>query len=154
MTGSDRIIDHTTFVELQWRRDPFTPSFFALAPGFESKAHLFTEDYIEVLKDIHALQRVQDLPGYSCQNPVEMLRVDNQQSVNRLQACGSTKAFCIHGGLLSGGVSQRVHALLQSLAPLYNASTYLHPTAGGTRRTDFLKCVRKLSLRQGPTLME
>ena len=80
MTGSDRIIDHTTFGELEWKRDPFTPAFFVLAPGFQQRAHLFPEDFVEVLKDIHALQCVQDLPGYSCQNPIEMLRVDNHQA--------------------------------------------------------------------------
>lgn len=80
MTGSDRIVDHTTFAELQWKRDPFASAYFALAPGFQRKSHLFDENFLEVLKDIHALQCVQDLPRYSCQNPVEMLRVDNQQA--------------------------------------------------------------------------
>ncbi|KAL7921161.1 hypothetical protein ACQKWADRAFT_321651 [Trichoderma austrokoningii] len=80
MTGSDRIMDHTTFAELQWRRDPFASAYFSLAPGFQRKSHLFDENFLEVLKDIHALQCVQDLPRYSCQNPVEMLRVDNQQA--------------------------------------------------------------------------
>lgn len=42
--------------------------------------HELPEDFVEVLKDIHALQCVQDISGYSCQNPVEMLRVDNQQA--------------------------------------------------------------------------
>ena len=63
MTGSDRIIDHTTFDELQWRRDPFASAFFALAPGFQKHVHMFPEGFIEVLKDIHALQCIQDLPG-------------------------------------------------------------------------------------------
>ncbi|KAK2029181.1 hypothetical protein LX32DRAFT_617604 [Colletotrichum zoysiae] len=80
MSGSDRIVDHTTFSELQWRRDPFLPTFFVLAPGFQKRVNLFPEDFIEVLKDINALQCVQELPGYSCQNPVEMLRVDNHQA--------------------------------------------------------------------------
>ena len=80
MTGSDRIIDHTTFGELQWKRDPFAPTFFVLPPGFQERAHLLPDDLVEVLKDIHALQCVQDLPGYSCQNPIEMLRVDNHQA--------------------------------------------------------------------------
>lgn len=80
MTGSDRIVDHTTFSELQWKRDPFASAYFALAPGFQRKSHLFDENFLEVLRDIHALQCVQDLPRYSCQNPVEMLRVDNQQA--------------------------------------------------------------------------
>ncbi|KAH8657770.1 hypothetical protein BX600DRAFT_523857 [Xylariales sp. PMI_506] len=67
ITGSDRIVNHMTFAELQWRRDPFTPSFFVLAPGFEKMTHLFPEDFVET-------------SGYSCQNPIEMLRVDNQQA--------------------------------------------------------------------------
>ncbi|KAL6898345.1 hypothetical protein GGI43DRAFT_423809 [Trichoderma evansii] len=80
MTGSNRIVDHTTFAELQWKRDPFASTYFVLAPGFQRKSHLFDETFLEVVKDIHALQCVQDLPRYSCQNPVEMLRVDNQQA--------------------------------------------------------------------------
>jgi hypothetical protein len=80
MTGSDRIMDHTTFCELHWKRDPFAPAFFVLPPGFQERAHLLPEDFVEVLKDIHALQCVQELPGYSCQNPIEMLRVDNHQA--------------------------------------------------------------------------
>jgi hypothetical protein len=66
MTGSDRIIDHTTFGELQWKRDPFAPSFFVLAPGFQKRANLFPEDFIEVLKDIHALQRPSGPGSWIC----------------------------------------------------------------------------------------
>ncbi|KAF2093593.1 FMN-linked oxidoreductase [Rhizodiscina lignyota] len=80
MTGSDRIVNYTTFAELQWIRDPFSTTFFVLPPGFQKIIYLFSEDFIEVLKDIHALKCVQDIPGYSCQNPIEMLRVDNQQA--------------------------------------------------------------------------
>lgn len=80
MTGSNRVIDHTTFGELHWKRDSFAPTLFVLAPGFQKRASLFPEDFIEVLKDIHALQCVQNIPGYSCQTPIEMLRVDNHQA--------------------------------------------------------------------------
>jgi hypothetical protein len=80
MTGSERIVDHMTFAELQWSRDPFASSFFTLTPGFQRMAGEFQDDFVEVLKDIHALQCVQDLPGYNCQNAIEMLRVDNQQA--------------------------------------------------------------------------
>ncbi|KAJ9494981.1 hypothetical protein H2202_009456 [Exophiala xenobiotica] len=80
MTGSDRIVDNTTFAELRWGRDPFSAEFFILAPGFQKRADLFPEDFIEVLKDIHALQCIQDLPSYTCQNPIEMCRIDNQQA--------------------------------------------------------------------------
>jgi hypothetical protein len=80
MTGSERIMDNTTFAELYWVRDPFAPHFFALAPGFQKIAYLFSEDFVEILKDIHALQCIQTLPGYSCQNAIEMRRVDNHQA--------------------------------------------------------------------------
>ena len=80
MAGSDRIVDNTTFAELRWGRDPFAANFFILAPGFQKRADLFPEDFVEVLKDIHALQCIQDLPSYTCQNPIEMCRIDNQQA--------------------------------------------------------------------------
>lgn len=80
MTGSERAIDYPTFEELHWIRDPFAPEFFVLPPGFQEMAHLFSEDFVEVLKDIHALQCIQSIPAYSCQNAIEMRRVDNQQA--------------------------------------------------------------------------
>jgi hypothetical protein len=80
MTGSERMIDNTIFAELHWVRDPFAPHFFVLAPGFQKTVHLFSEDFVEILKDIHALQCIQNLPGYSCQNAIEMRRVDNHQA--------------------------------------------------------------------------
>lgn len=73
-------MESPTFAELQWNRDPFSSAFFVLAPGFQERAHLFPAEFLEVLKDIHALQCVQDLPGYDCQDPIEMLRIDNQQA--------------------------------------------------------------------------
>ena len=80
MTGSERMIDNTAFAELYWVRDPFAPHFFVLAPGFQKIVRLFSEDFVEILKDIHALQCIQNLPGYSCQNAIEMRRVDNHQA--------------------------------------------------------------------------
>jgi hypothetical protein len=80
MTGSDRIVDNTTFAELRWARDPFAAEFFILAPGFQRRADLFPEDFVEDLKDIHALQCIQDRPSYTCQDPIEMCRIDNQQA--------------------------------------------------------------------------
>jgi hypothetical protein len=56
MTGSERVLDHTTFAELQWRRDPFSPGFFVLSPGFEKRSNLLTEDFVEILEDLNALQ--------------------------------------------------------------------------------------------------
>ncbi|KAK2799870.1 hypothetical protein FQN51_006471 [Onygenales sp. PD_10] len=61
MTGSSRIVDHTTFAELHWRRDPFTPSFYRLPPGFQARSHLLSTHFMEVLEDIHAFQCIRDL---------------------------------------------------------------------------------------------
>lgn len=80
MTGSDRIVNHTTFVELQWARDLFSPNFFVLAPGFEARSDLLTEDFNEILRDIHALQLVRDSPSFTCENTISLLHVDNQQA--------------------------------------------------------------------------
>lgn len=80
MTGSERTIDYSMFTDLHWLRDPFAPEIFILTPGFQDIAHLFSEDFVEVLKDIHALQCIQGIPGYSCQNAIEMRRVDNHQA--------------------------------------------------------------------------
>ena len=91
MAGSDRIVDNTTFAELQWGRDPFAADFFILAPGFQKRADLFPEDFVEVLKDIHALQCIQDLPSYTCQHPIEMCRIDNQQASIGSRLVGLTK---------------------------------------------------------------
>jgi hypothetical protein len=106
MTGSDRIVDNTTFAELGWGRDPFAAEFFILAPGFQKRADLFPEDFVEVLKDIHALQCIQDLPSYTCQNPIEMCRIDNQQASigSRLVGLPKLSAFmeaCYLGAYLS-----------------------------------------------------
>lgn len=56
LSGSSRIVDHTTFPGLQWKRDRSSPSIFRLPPGFQMRSHLLTEEFIEVLEDLHALQ--------------------------------------------------------------------------------------------------
>ncbi|KAJ4076858.1 hypothetical protein NW761_012396 [Fusarium oxysporum] len=51
MVGSKRIVDHTTFTELQWQRDLIAPDFFELPPGFKSNvtAQLLRE--VEKIRD-------------------------------------------------------------------------------------------------------
>ncbi|KAI0430261.1 hypothetical protein F5Y09DRAFT_341797 [Xylaria sp. FL1042] len=68
LAGSSRIVDHTTFPELQWTRKSFSPSYFRLPPGFQVRSHLFAEEFIEILEDIHALQCHRDAtPAYKCE---------------------------------------------------------------------------------------
>ncbi|KAI0405487.1 hypothetical protein F4802DRAFT_606757 [Xylaria palmicola] len=77
LAGSSRIVDHTTFSELQWVRDPFSPSFFRLPPGFQKRAHLFTTEFIEVLEDLHALQCIRNVPFSTAYDATAMVRINN-----------------------------------------------------------------------------
>ncbi|WAO87610.1 Hypothetical protein NCS54_00492600 [Fusarium falciforme] len=80
MTGSKRVVDHTTFSELHWARDPFSPNFFILPPGFQSLSHVFDEEFIEVLKDVHALKCIRDNSRIGRGDVVGMARIDNHQA--------------------------------------------------------------------------
>jgi hypothetical protein len=80
MTGSSRIVDHTTFSELQWRRDPFCPGYFILPPGFQPQSHLLGEDLVEVLKDVHAMQCIRDFSQISLDDVIAMAHIDNHQA--------------------------------------------------------------------------
>ncbi|KAH6867475.1 putative N-ethylmaleimide reductase [Thelonectria olida] len=80
MTGSNRVVDHTTFAELQWRRDPFSLDSFILPSGFRAQSHFLGEDFIEVLKDISALQCIRDTASFSTDDVIAMARIDNHQA--------------------------------------------------------------------------
>ncbi|KAF2705409.1 hypothetical protein K504DRAFT_388300 [Pleomassaria siparia CBS 279.74] len=80
MTGSSRVVDHSTFSELQWKRDPFSPNFFVLPPGFRTLSHLLGAEFIEVLEDIYALQCLRDLMLFGKEDVISMAHVDNQQA--------------------------------------------------------------------------
>ncbi|KAF2818020.1 putative N-ethylmaleimide reductase [Mytilinidion resinicola] len=80
LTGSSRIVDHTTFSELQWRRDPFSPDFFILPPGFRAQSYLLGEEFVEVLKDISALQCIRDSTFFGREDVISMAHIDNHQA--------------------------------------------------------------------------
>ena len=80
MTGSSRIVDHTTFAELHWTRDPFTPDDFILPPGFQQRSHLLSKDLIEVIEDIHAMQCIREVANFGIEDVLPMIRVDNHQA--------------------------------------------------------------------------
>ncbi|KAB5576242.1 hypothetical protein GE09DRAFT_619527 [Coniochaeta sp. 2T2.1] len=79
LSGSRRIVDHTTFPELHWSRDLFSPDFFHLPPGFLTRSHLFTREFMEVLEDVQALQRVRDVgpPSDYESNAPLLARINN-----------------------------------------------------------------------------
>lgn len=80
MAGSTRMFDHTTFAELHWRTDPFSPNLYVLSPGFQMKSYLLSEELVETLEDLHALQYIRDTPDFVCKDTTRMIYVDNCQA--------------------------------------------------------------------------
>jgi hypothetical protein len=80
MAGSKRMFDHTTFAELQWKRDPFSPSHYTLSPGFQIRSVLFPVEFIEIMEDIHALKCMRDSPAFVCEDTTWIMHVDNHQA--------------------------------------------------------------------------
>ncbi|PKK44067.1 hypothetical protein CI102_10756 [Trichoderma harzianum] len=77
LSGSDRIVNHNTFSELRWQRDSFTPSFYRLSPGFDVISHLLSEDFVEILEDLHALQCIRNYSSYEKGDPFLMAYINN-----------------------------------------------------------------------------
>ncbi|CEJ59041.1 hypothetical protein PMG11_07678 [Penicillium brasilianum] len=80
IAGSTRVVDHTTFSELHWKRDPFSPEFFTLPAGFQAQSHLLSEGFVEILKDICALQCIRDSALFDKEDVVSMAHIDNHQA--------------------------------------------------------------------------
>ncbi|KAH6653251.1 hypothetical protein BKA67DRAFT_593227 [Truncatella angustata] len=91
LAGSSRIVEHTTFVELQWTRDPFSPSFFRLAPGFQARSNLLTKNFIEILEDIQALRCIRDLPCFVRWDVVRMASINNHTASIQSRLVGLPK---------------------------------------------------------------
>lgn len=95
MTGSKRIVNHETFTELRWRRDPFAPNDFVLQPGFQRVLQHLNPEFIEILEDIHSLQNVRDSTYFESEDSMSMAQVDNHQASiqSRLVSIPSTSGF-------------------------------------------------------------
>lgn len=81
ITGSERILDHTSFSELYWRRDPLLIKLYALPPGFLRISHLLTGELVEIIEDVHALQLISEM---YCEpaplDAISAMQIDNQQA--------------------------------------------------------------------------
>lgn len=79
LTGSTRRFNHTTFAELHWARDPFSPSFYLVPPGFQNykDSSLSTADFTRVIEDLHALQCIRRLSGLERKDPLAMAYINN-----------------------------------------------------------------------------
>ncbi|KAJ5504902.1 hypothetical protein N7463_007776 [Penicillium fimorum] len=80
MTGSCRVVDHTTFSELWWRRDPSHTHFFILPSGFQNLSYTLGQDFVEILKDIFALQCIRDSAILGKEDAMPMAHIDNHQA--------------------------------------------------------------------------
>jgi hypothetical protein len=91
LVGSKRIVDHTTFAELAWRRDSVDPNSLQLPPGFQKLSHVFNHGFIEALKDIQALQHIRDV-YQSSRRQVSMVRINSHTASiqSRLAALPAT----------------------------------------------------------------
>ncbi|KAL4995584.1 hypothetical protein BDV10DRAFT_202876 [Aspergillus recurvatus] len=76
LTGSRRIVDHTTFAELLWARDSFVPNSYRLPPGFQSRSRILGEAFSAVLEDLHALQCIRDIPEAPRTDATLMLHIN------------------------------------------------------------------------------
>ncbi|KGO67357.1 hypothetical protein PEX1_024430 [Penicillium expansum] len=79
-TGSSRVVDHTTFSELQWRRDASHPDIFLLPPGFQNCSYLLGQDFVEILKDVFALQCIRESKILGKEEVMPMAHIDNHQA--------------------------------------------------------------------------
>lgn len=83
MTGSERTLDHTSFSELYWRRDPLLINLYTLPPGFLRISHLLSGELVEIIEDVHALQVISEM--YCEPAPFDVfstMQIDNQQAWN------------------------------------------------------------------------
>ncbi|KAI1359247.1 hypothetical protein F5Y08DRAFT_85600 [Xylaria arbuscula] len=100
LAGSPRIVDHTTFSELSWKRESLPPSSFRLAPGFQKRSHLFSEDFIEVLEDLHALQCLRESTPPLKFNVLGMEHINNHMASLQSRIVDlpktSSAVFCCH----------------------------------------------------------
>ncbi|UZP32279.1 hypothetical protein NXS19_000095 [Fusarium pseudograminearum] len=60
VVGSKRIFNHKSFAELEWERNSVARDLLQLPPGLQIRSHLFSDEFIEVLEDIYALERIRD----------------------------------------------------------------------------------------------
>lgn len=88
-TGIERILNHDIFPELHWGRDPIFSSFYSLPLGFEPFTHMFTDELIEALEDVHALQQLRTLSEFNPPDAIAIRHLDNQQAwiESRLYQC-------------------------------------------------------------------
>ncbi|KAK8041109.1 hypothetical protein PG994_014116 [Apiospora phragmitis] len=59
-------------------REALPADFFDIPTGFQLRSHLFNNEFLEVFKDVRALQWIRDHPIYSRNNPADMALINDQ----------------------------------------------------------------------------
>lgn len=80
LIGSTRAFDHTTFPALDWERNPAASQSYILPPGFQKASQLLDPNLVEILKDVHGLQRIRDGDFFDKQDMVLLRTIDNHQA--------------------------------------------------------------------------
>ena len=81
MTGTSRIVDHNTFAELRWERDPLCAANYRLPPGLADLGDLLSPDFVAILEDIHALEAFRDQWEIDkVPRPCELVYANNEQA--------------------------------------------------------------------------
>ncbi|KLO81236.1 uncharacterized protein Y057_8640 [Fusarium fujikuroi] len=131
MVGSKRIVDHTTFTDLRWERDSIAPDFFELPLGFQIRSHLFSQEFLDIVRDIHALQCIRNIYQRTGR-PVSTVNINSHTASiqSRLQAlpntCPISKACHLAAYMCSVMLCCKVWCAL--VIPVS-----LHATSGSTR---------------------
>lgn len=122
MTGSTRIVDHTTFSELQWTRRRFSSEFFVLPLGYKPLTNLLGAELTEIIRDIYALQRIRDTYNL-CR--VTVSYIDNHQAniQSRLVGLSSHSSFseCCRLALYLSSTTLRCKIWRTSVIPVSQA---------------------------------
>jgi hypothetical protein len=80
IAGTQRILSHDVFPELHWHRDPFQHHLYEIPDGFASREDILGAEFLDIIADICALQRMRESGADYPANSLEVEKVDNQQA--------------------------------------------------------------------------
>ena len=73
-------MDHDTFMELAWKRDPVVPSIFQVPSGFITSIDPLGDEFLSIVQDIRALQTIRDDTDIDGRDAVTIMHFDNHQA--------------------------------------------------------------------------
>ena len=80
LTGSRRVLNHETFAELSWKRDPFRRSFFKVPAGFKALEPILGSEFLAIVEDINALQAIRNTTDVDHGDAIAIMHLDNHQA--------------------------------------------------------------------------